>query len=210
VNSCAFHYREYTCTRPDLIDALIRHYPLALINSETQGQLHASHIPLFRAGDRSLFGHVDRRNPQFCGSARFPARLVFMGPQSYIPPEAYRSRLLPTWNYVAVHIEADIEVVDDASAVRQILSETTGLLQPPHAAFQYDADDPRIDANVPHILGLRIHPRYEEGRFKLSQDKCQEDRLAALEHLLQRDEEGERELMEALMRFAQAEATGHV
>ncbi|MCD5363434.1 MULTISPECIES: FMN-binding negative transcriptional regulator [Chromobacterium] len=209
MSSCAFHYSEYRCTRPELIDQMIARYPLALISSEHQGQRHNNHIPLFRTADRTLFGHVDRRNPQFQGRGRFPAHLVFMGPQSYIPPEAYRSRLLPTWNYVAVHMDVEIEVLDDLESARAALRDTCERLQPPQASFQYDAADPRVIANAPHILGLCIHVLREEGRFKLSQDKKPEDQQAALDHLLRRDEAGERALLDALLRFAETAEPAH-
>ena len=201
MTSCAFHYREYACQHPELIDLMISHYPLALVSSECQGALQASHVPLFRDADRSLFGHVDRRNPQFQGRDHFRARLVFMGPQSYIPPEAYRSRQLPTWNYVAVHMEAQVQVVDDPAEAGQILHATAARLQPPDAPYQYDPADPRIARNLPHILGLRIRCIHEEGRFKLSQDKGEADRAAALDHLLQQNAASQRELLNMLMNF---------
>jgi transcriptional regulator len=208
LSACAFHYREYCCTQPDLIDRMIERYPLALISSEHQGQCHASHVPLFRAADRSLFGHVDRRNPQF-SQRRFAARLVFMGPQRYIPPEAYHSRLLPTWNYVAVHMDAEIDVLDDIESALGALRDTCERLQPPQAPFQFDCEDPRVIANAPHILALRVRSLHEEGRFKLSQDKRALDSDAALEHLLQRDGDSERTLLRALRDFAAAAEPSH-
>lgn len=183
---------------------MIERYPLALISSEIQGQRHASHVPLFRAADRSLFGHVDRRNPQF-SQQRFTAQLVFMGPQCYIPPEVYRSRLLPTWNYIAVHMEAEIEVLDDIESALCTLRDTCERLQSPQAPFQFDGEDPRVSTNAPHILALRVRSLREEGRFKLSQDKRGIDSDAALEHLLQRDTDSERVLLQALRNFAVAE-----
>ena len=201
MTSCAFHYQEYSCQHPELIDLMISHYPLALVNSEYQGMLEASHVPLFRDADRSLFGHVDRRNPQFQERNRFQARLVFMGPQSYIPPEAYRSRQLPTWNYVAVHMQAEVAVIDDPAESAKILCATAARLQPKSAPYQYDPADPRVAANLPHILALRIRCSHEEGRFKLSQDKGEADRAAALEHLLRQNAASRRELLGTLLNF---------
>ena len=209
MHASAFHYREYCCDRPDLIDRMIEHYPVALVSSERQGRLHASHIPLFRAADRTLFGHVDRRNPQFQNQYSFPARLAFIGPQRYIPPEACRSRLLPTWNYVAVHMEATIEVLDDPETILIALRDACDRLQPRQASFQFDADDTRVIASLPHLLALRVRTSYEEGRFKLSQDKSEADRDGALGHLLKRDEPRERDLLHALMNFSTAQQTSH-
>lgn len=202
MTSCAFHYQEYSCQNPALIDLMIGHYPLALVSSEYQGTLQTSHVPLFRDADRSLFGHVDRRNLQFQGRRIFQARLVFMGPQSYIPPEAYRSRQLPTWNYVAVHMQAEVEVVDDPEESLKILGATAARLQPRDAPYQFDPADPRVAANLPHILALRFRCSHEEGRFKLSQDKGEADRAAALEHLMQQNAASQRELLGMLMNFS--------
>ncbi|MDZ5458711.1 FMN-binding negative transcriptional regulator [Azohydromonas lata] len=201
--TCAFHYQEYTSLRADLIDQMISQYPLALVCSEYQGVMHASHIPLFRDADRSLFGHVDRRNLQFQGRGVFPAKLVFMGPQSYIPPEAYHSRQLPTWNYVSVHMDVKIQVVDHPEAVQHVLHATAARLQPADAPYQFDAADSRVIKYLPHILGLRIHSHHEEGRFKLSQDKPHADREAALEYLLQQHGACRRELMATLLNFSE-------
>ncbi|UGA39668.1 hypothetical protein JOS77_09595 [Chromobacterium haemolyticum] len=49
----------------------------------------------------------------------------------------------------------------------------------------------------------------EEGRFKLSQDKKPEDQQAALDHLLRRDEAGERALLEELLQFAATAEHAH-
>ncbi|WP_263142181.1 FMN-binding negative transcriptional regulator [Pseudomonas sp. RIT-PI-AD] len=201
MNHCPFHYSDYRCTRRDLIDRFIDAFPLALITSYVEGRYHSSHIPLLRNPDGTLYGHVDRRNPQFEAGAGFDAHIVFVGPSSYIPPEAYRHRQLPTWNYLAVHLDARVEVIDSGPEVLTILQRTAEQLAHCGSTFQVEEEDPRVVANLPHILGLTITPSSIEGRFKLSQDKRSEDSASALDWLLDKRRDDLRDLLELLKDF---------
>lgn len=191
-----FHYETYRSTRREDIDAIVGAFPLAMVVSATG----ISHIPLFRdAATGLLSGHADAANPQFAGDGEFSARLVFMGPDSYIPPEAYVSRQLPTWNYVAVHMHATVSVLTDLPEKLDILRRTAQRLQPHGAPYQFDADDPRVQRFAPHIAGLRVRVLEEEARIKLSQDKAVADQMAALKHMLAMRACGLRPLLESLL-----------
>lgn len=194
----SFHYDAYRFTDPERVDGIVDSFPLALVISANG--LHATHVPLFRMADsRELFGHVDAANPQFAGQSRFTARIVFMGPESYIPPEAYLTRQLPTWNYVSVHITGVVEVSNDPVVKIEVLRETAARLQPDDAPYQFDAQDERVKRFAPHILALRVSVDYEEARIKLSQDKRPEDQRAALEHLLAMRTRSPRALLETFV-----------
>ena len=194
----AFHYDAYRFTDPERVDAIVDSFPLALVVSGDGA--FATHVPLFRLpGSRSLIGHVDAANPQFAGKIRFPARIVFTGPDSYIPPEAYVTRQLPTWNYVSVHISGVVEVCDDPAVKLDMLRETVARLQPDDAPYQFDAHDMRVQRFAPHILALQVLVEHEEARIKLSQDKCPDDQRAALEHLLATRARSPRKLLETFL-----------
>lgn len=182
--ACPFHYTEYRSTDQGIIDRFIDVFPLAMITSHRDGEFICSHIPLWRQLDGSLFGHVDGNNSQFKSEQYLSAQIVFMGPSAYIPPQAYVSRQLPTWNYLAVHMQANITVVDAPHQKLEILEQTAKRLSEQASDYQVDERDPRVISNLPHILGLVIQPESTEGRFKLSQDKSSPDSLAALRWLL--------------------------
>ncbi len=202
MSQCPFHYADYRCTGDEPIGRFVDAFPLALITSYQNGRFCSSHIPLLRNSDGTLFGHVDRRNPQFEGRSGFEAHIVFMGPSSYIPPEGYRNRQLPTWNYLAVHMDARIEVIDREAEALAILERTAERLAHYGSAYRVDPQDPRVVANLPHILGLSIVPSQVEGRFKLSQDKREEDRAAALDWFIEAQGRDLRGLLESLKDFA--------
>jgi len=195
-----FHYDAYRSEDSKAIDAVIAQFPLATIIT-CDGGIKVSHIPLFRNPEnRRIFGHVDAINPQFKGVHRIEGNLIFSGPNRYIPPEAYTTRQLPTWNYVTVHIDVVIEIVTELDRKLDILRMTTERLQPSTAAaFRFDPGDPRIQRLAPGITGLSIIALREEGRFKLSQDKSGDDQIAALNHLLAENPENNRSLLMGLL-----------
>ncbi len=195
-----FHYDAYRFTDPERIDPIVDSFPLALVVSTDGPQPHANHVPLFRvAGSRDLFGHVDAANPQFAGLRRIHARIVFMGPDSYIPPEAYVTPQLPTWNYVSVHMTGVVEIVDSLPHKLEVLRETAGRLQPDDAPYQFDLQDERVKRFAPHVLALRVMVEHEEARIKLSQDKGLSDQHAALDHLLASRARSPRPLLETFL-----------
>ncbi|MFC0708448.1 FMN-binding negative transcriptional regulator [Azorhizophilus paspali] len=199
---CPFHYREYRCTDQGLINQFIDTFPLALITSQLDRQFQSSHIPLLRAIDGTLFGHVDRRNPQFNESTRLNCQIVFIGPSSYIPPEGYQGKQLPTWNYLAVHMQAEVEVLHEEARNLEILKQSADQLARQRSAYSVDPQDPRVLHNLPYILGLSIHPRSIEGRFKLSQDKSKKDQEAALEWILEQSRVDHKQLLDQLLLFS--------
>ncbi len=71
----------------------------------------AAHIPFVFNADRSRVGfHMLRSNP--VARAAGPALLAVNGPDGYISPDWYGSpELVPTWNYVAVHIRGTLSIL---------------------------------------------------------------------------------------------------
>lgn len=187
MSACPFHYPQYRSTSPELIDRFIDAFPMAILTSHEEGHFFSSHIPLLRQTDGSLFGHVDGGNPQFRGRDEIRCQIIFMGPSAYIPPEAYICSQLPTWNYLAVHMQATVRVSTSIHQNLDILQQTAQKLATNDKSYRVDPTDPRVLKNLPHILGLSIHPISVEGRFKLSQDKTASDASAAMNHLLSQD-----------------------
>ena len=72
------------------------------------------------AGDGygSIIAHVSRNNDQWRLPAIGDALMVLHGPDAYISPSWYPSkavdgRVVPTWNYLTVHVYGRLVVHDD-------------------------------------------------------------------------------------------------
>ncbi len=195
-----FHYSAYRCTDRKLIDEFIKIFPMATIISCPTNDFLVSHIPLFRDQHTNyLWGHVDANNPQFDLTKIDNAQIIFHGINQYIAPEDYLSKQLPTWNYLAVHMQGSIEISQDIQQNLTVLETTTSILQPKEAAFQFSEQDPRVQKNAFYIKTICFKPIFEEGRFKLSQDKSEADQQAVLKRLLTIPEGRIKKLINAIL-----------
>lgn len=72
----------------------------------------AAHIPfVFNADHSRVAFHMLRSNP--VARAAGPALLAVNGPDGYISPDWYGApELVPTWNYVAVHIRGNLRILE--------------------------------------------------------------------------------------------------
>jgi transcriptional regulator len=183
-------------SRPDVLHALIREYPLGLLisSSEPDG-LMATHLPmLLDESNRTLRCHMARSNPHGqILKASPPVLVVFRGPEHYVTPSWYASKtehgkVVPTWNYVAVHVRGRAGVFEDPDAllehVRLLTAFNESSFDP--AWRVSDAPGDYVTGLVSAIVGVEIAVEGIEGKWKLSQNRPIEDRdgvIAGLEDL---------------------------
>src|SRR3954464_12533722 len=132
-------YIPKSFAEPDLptLFAFIEAHPLAtLVTSAKPEGLFATHLPLLvdrNAGPMgTLIGHVARANPhsRFVTDGPVEALVIFTGPDAYITPDWYvtkeeTGRVVPTWNYIAVHAYGTLRMRDDADFLRPHLEALT-------------------------------------------------------------------------------------
>ncbi|MFX4872553.1 FMN-binding negative transcriptional regulator, partial [Acinetobacter baumannii] len=80
----------------------------------------------------TLYGHVARPNPQWKLPAVGEAMAIFMGPDAYVTPSWYvtkaeHGKVVPTWNYVAVHAYGVAEFFEDADRLLDVVTRLTRL-----------------------------------------------------------------------------------
>jgi transcriptional regulator len=167
----------------DFIDA----HPLgALVTSASTG-LFATHLPLVldrgRGARGALEGHLARANPHhdfFADGTE--ALVIFTGADAYVTPSMYPSKqrhgkVVPTWNYVAVHAHGRIRVVREPDRLRAHLERLTAR----HEAAQPrpwsidDAPAGYVDALLGAIIGIDIEIDRLDGKWKMSQNRPAED-----------------------------------
>src|SRR4051812_7081427 len=117
------HFAE---SDPAKLHAFIEGHGFGLLVSQVGGVPFASHLPFVldrTAGPHgTLVGHMARANPHWRELGGQTALAVFAGPHAYVSPTWYEAEnVVPTWNYVAVHATGRASVVEDASAVLDIL-----------------------------------------------------------------------------------------
>lgn len=178
------------------IHAAMRETHLAnLVTSGPEG-LVATPLPmLLDAGEGefgTLYAHVARANPQWRSGAGQEALVIFDGPDAYISPSWYATKqehgkVVPTWNYVAVHVYGPVEFTEDPEQLRRLVTRLTerheGSRAQPWAVD--DAPSPFIEAQLRGIVGVRLPITRLEGKRKLSQNRTPDDRAGVKAGLLQ-------------------------
>ena len=115
-----------------MLDFVAAHPFGVLVTSSADG-LVATHLPFVvhraRGPFGTLEGHVARANPHHRVAAG-EALVIFAGPDAYVTPGWYPSkaehgRVVPTWNYVAVHARGTPRFTDDPAFLRRHLAELT-------------------------------------------------------------------------------------
>ncbi|MBL1435870.1 MAG: FMN-binding negative transcriptional regulator [Rhodobacteraceae bacterium] len=114
-----------------LVFATARGFGALSVNGDN-GPL-AAHIPFIFNADRSRVAfHMMRSNP--VARAAGPALLAVNGPDGYISPDWYGApELVPTWNYVAVHIRGNLRILESEALephLRALSNEFEQRLRP--------------------------------------------------------------------------------
>jgi transcriptional regulator len=195
--------------------AFIEAHPLgALVTSSAADGLFATHLPLIfdrAAGPKgTLFGHFARANPHSrCvtgGAGALEALVIFAGPNAYISPDWYATkqetgRVVPTWNYVAVHAHGALRLRDDAQFLRAHLEALTlqhegGRNRPWQVS---DAPADFIDQQLKAIVGVELRIDRLEGKWKMSQNRPAADIDGVIRGLNESEAAGDRTVA-AIMR----------
>jgi transcriptional regulator len=144
-------------------------------------------LPLLTDGAR-IVGHLARANPHW-KALREAGRAVavFQGVEGYVSPSAYPSkqehgRVVPTWNYEAVHAAGPVEIIEDAGRLRTIVEELTRHHEAPRERpwAVSDAPEPFIAGQLKGIVGFVLTIESLIGKRKLSQNRSEADRAGVV------------------------------
>ena len=126
---------------------------------------------------------------------------LFMGQDAYVSPSWYSSKredgkVVPTWNYVAVHAYGPAEFFEDADRLLEVVTRLTDLHERSRAEPWAVADAPEVfvRAQLRGIVGLRIPITRLEGKRKLSQNRSAADRAGVEAGLAASDRASDRAL----------------
>jgi transcriptional regulator len=183
----------------EALHGLIRTCPLGTLITTTAGGVVANHAPFTlypeegSAGFGLLRAHLARGNDQARphGSTA-DALVIFLGVDHYITPSWYETKIrtgkvVPTWNYIAVHASGPMRVIDDPIWVRRQIEDLTTQHEGGRARPWAVSDAPAefIASQLRAIVGIEIDLRDLKGKWKLSQNRTAEDRKGVADGLAQ-------------------------
>ena len=169
------------------LQQLIRHTRLAQLVTVGEQGLQASHLPLLLNPDEgpngTLYGHVAKANRQWEDLQQgSEALVIFAGAEAYVSPGFYptkaeHGKVVPTWNYLAVHAYGKAEVFSDAARLLSLVTALTdrheaGRAQPWQVS---DAPADYIEGMLKAIVGFALPIERLIGKRKLSQNRSPAD-----------------------------------
>jgi|SRR5579864_15556 len=189
----------------DQIRATMRAARLATLVTATADGPIATPLPLFlEAGEGEqgvLYGHVARANPHWRAAPIGEGLAIFMGADAYVTPSWYATKqetgkVVPTWNYVAVHAYGPVEFFEDPERLRNVVTRLTNLHEQSREVPWAVGDAPAdfIAAQLRGIIGLRMPVTRIEGKRKMSQNRNEADRAGVVAGLGASERAADREV----------------
>ncbi len=174
------------------LHAFMQEYSFATMVTQKDGGLVASHLPFLVDTERGPYGtllaHMAIANSQwrtFAGAQE--ALVIFQGPHTYVSPSWYEDDVaasVPTWNYAAVHAYGTPHLIEDASTLYSMLQ---ALVQTHEAQFEKQWTLQPLDDYMQHkmrgIVGFEMPITRLEGKFKMSQNRSENDQVRVVSAL---------------------------
>jgi transcriptional regulator len=190
------HFKE---DRVPVMHAAIRAVGLATLVTTGPDGLVASHIPLLLdpepAPYGTLHGHLARGNRQGRQEVDGEALAIFLGPDAYVTPSYYATKretgkVVPTWNYVAIHAYGKLAFFDDAERLLALVTRLTRRHEAGRAAPWKVSDAPAdyLRGQLKGIIGFAMPIARLEGKWKMSQNRPAEDRAGVADGLAREGE----------------------
>jgi len=214
--------KHFTNDDPSSILEFVQHVGAAdFVSVDPSGQPLSTLMPCTwvreseDAGDHgTLYMHMARANKQWESIVDGSRALAIVhGPQAYISPSNYASKLedgkvVPTWNYTAVHLSGTVAVSHDPDYLLEIVS----LLTDSHEASREqpwktsDAPEVYMQAQLRGIVAITVTVDRVEAKEKLSQNRSIADQTGVVADLQTSAKSDEREIADLMqMRLQESE-----
>ncbi len=108
---------------------------------------------------------------------------------SLVQDKTENGKVVPTWNYVAIHVRGLVSFFEEAERIRGIVTKLTKH----HEAYSKtpweitDAPSDYVDDELKLIVGFEMPIAKIEGKWKMSQNRPEDDRSNVIVNLLERD-----------------------
>jgi len=187
------HFLE---TDLEKISQFIKTHPLGLMVANVDGELVGNHLPFMApngniAVGSKLISHTAKANPIWeVGEKKQQVLLVFSGYEAYISPSSYPTKkethkVVPTYNYLSVHINGTLSAIQDQSDKHQIVKILTEKMESSRKDPWAVTDAPKdyIETMLANIVGVELLVEKMEAKWKVSQNRPARDRQGVIDDL---------------------------
>ncbi len=174
---------------PTLHEFMQRHSFATLVTQQGNAPF-ASHLPMLLddsvGSHGALFGHMARNNTQWRDfAAGIEVLVMFQGPHAYVSPTWYEPNpmVVPTWNFMAVHAYGAARVLSEDeldNTLHRLVDENEKTFSTP---WKLELSQVMRERMLAAVVGFEIKLSRIEGKFKLSQNRTEQDRRNVIEQL---------------------------
>ena len=138
-----------------------------------------------------LMSHTAKANPIWeVGEKKQKVLLVFSGYEAYISPSSYPTKkethkVVPTYNYLSVHINGTLSAIQDEGDKHQIVKILTEKMESSRKDPWAVTDAPKdyIETMLANIVGVELLVEKMEAKWKVSQNRPARDRQGVIDDL---------------------------
>lgn len=180
----------YKITDAEEIREFVQHNSFGTLVTTRKGRPIATHLPLqlLKDGeDYFITGHMAYGNPQWrTFESPEDVLVMFQGPHAYISSSWYEEENVPTWNYQAVHLYGEAQILDE----EELKQDLTRLME----TYEKHREDPVLwdklspsvlEKEIKGIVGFKIKVNEIQAAYKMSQNRNDTDYRNIVEQLQQ-------------------------
>ncbi len=161
-----------------------------LVTTGADGVPAATLLPILWRDD-TVIAHLAKANPQWREvEPDAPTLVIVPGPDAYVSPSWYATktehgRVVPTWNYSAVHLTGTARIHHDPDWLRMAVTELTDAHESDRESRWHvtDAPDAYVTGQLKGIVGVEVTVTRVEAKAKLSQNRSAADQRGVVDGL---------------------------
>lgn len=188
------------------IESFIHKNSFSLLITQHENKPWATHLPIEleknQAGEFVLRGHVSRGNPQWKAFEKNENALaVFQGVHSYVSSSWYNHINVPTWNYIAVHVSGKLKMLTDEElyeALKKLVDKYEVVSKNP---VTVEGMKEHTLKEMKGIAGFEMSIEKIEGKWKMSQNRKEEDYLNIISELEKLNDFNSKQVAEEMKRI---------
>jgi transcriptional regulator len=183
--------KYFKITETEVIRNFVLENGFATLVSKGPEFPEATHIPIdweiSNDGGPILRGHLAKANPQWRQFDECPEVLViFQSPvQHYISSSWYGHENAPTWNYMSVHIQGKIRLIEGPELWDSVGRLTDRYEKISHCPVSLDTLPASVQKQMQAITGFEISISQIQASFKMSQNRNEADYQNVIKELLE-------------------------
>lgn len=162
------------------IENFVSKNSFAVLITHHQQKQFATHLPIEMEtkvnGEKVLQGHIARGNQQWQTFENGEQALaIFTGPHTYVSSSWYNHVNVPTWNYIAVHISGFLRILNEEELLLSLKKLTDKYEVISKNPVTVEGMDDNVRKQIKGIVGFEMRIEKMEGKWKMSQNRDEED-----------------------------------